>query len=87
MIKAEVEITNSMGIHMRPAKVLCQKALEFHSVITLRCGTKAVDAKSVLGVLSAGVKANDIVEIQCEGDDEDKALKSIVELINKGLGE
>ena len=87
MVKADVVIKNATGLHMRPARLLCKEALEFEALITLQNKDKVVDAKSVLGLLSACVKANDTVTIQCEGRDEEEALKAIIELINTGLGE
>ena len=87
MVKADVVIKNATGLHMRPARLLCKTALEFESVITVQNKGKTVDAKSVLGLLSACIKENDAVTIQCEGTDEEAALKVIIDLINEGLGE
>lgn len=87
MVKADVVIKNATGLHMRPARLLCKTALEFESVITVQNKEKIVDAKSVLGLLSACIRGNDSVTIQCEGQDEEAALKAIIDLINEGLGE
>ena len=87
MVKADVVITNATGLHMRPARELCKKALEFESVITVHAKEKIVDAKSVLGLLSACIKENESITVQCEGEDEESALAEIVNFINQGLGE
>ena len=45
------------------------------------------NAKSVLSVLGACVKSGDEIEIVCEGEDEQKALDVMVQLVVDGLGE
>ena len=50
-------------------------------------GENIANAKSVLSVLGACIKSGDEIELICEGDDEEKALREMVELIESGLGE
>lgn len=45
------------------------------------------NAKSVLSVLGACIKSGDEIMIVCEGNDEDEALKELVQLVEAGLGE
>ncbi len=84
----KVKIKNRTGLHLRPAGVLCKNAIEYGSVITFRYGGNNIaNAKSVLSVLGACIKSGDEIELICEGEDEEKALKEIVALIESGLGE
>ena len=85
MIKQKVIVKNQLGLHLRPAGILCRTAMLYKSHITLTCGTATVNAKSVLSVLGAGVKTGDVVEITCEGMDEQEALDVLVELFESGL--
>ena len=45
------------------------------------------NAKSVLSVLGACVKCGDEVEFVCDGEDEEEALKTLINAIESGLGE
>ena len=45
------------------------------------------NAKSVLSVLGACIKKGDEIELICEGEDEEEALKAMVDAIMDGLGE
>ena len=45
------------------------------------------NAKSVLSVLGACIKSGDEIEIVCEGEDEEEALKALVALVENGFGE
>ena len=45
------------------------------------------NAKSVLSVLGACIKSGDEIQIICEGNDEEQALKTMIRLVEDGLGE
>lgn len=87
MVSGKVIIKNPTGLHLRPAGLLCKSAMEYKSKITLKFNECNANAKSVLGVLGACVKSGDEIELVCEGDDEEEALKTLLELIEEGLGE
>ena len=87
MVKAKVVIRNLTGLHLRPAGVLCNKAILFKSKIHFQVRDTTANAKSVLSVLGACVKCGDEITLICEGDDEEEALKALVGAIEGGLGE
>ena len=61
--------------------------MRFKSLITFTFRENTANAKSVLSVLGACVKCGDEIEFICEGEDEEKALESLVKAIENGLGE
>lgn len=88
MVSQKVTIKNPTGLHLRPAGILCKKAIDYGSSITFKYGGENIaNAKSVLSVLGACIKSGDEIELICEGEDEEKALKEMIELIESGLGE
>lgn len=87
MVSQKVVIKNPTGLHLRPAGILCKEAMKFKSLITFKYGENTANAKSVLSVLGACIKSGDELEFFCEGEDEEIALKTIVEVIEGGLGE
>jgi phosphocarrier protein len=87
MVSSKVVVNNPTGLHLRPAGLLCNLALEYTSKVNLRIKDTTANAKSILGVLSACVKTGDEIEIICEGPDEEEALSTIVKAIEEGLGE
>lgn len=87
MLHRKVTIINPTGLHLRPAAVLCKKAMEFQSHITFEFENCTSNAKSVLSVLSACVKCGDQIELCCDGSDEQEAINALVDSIEKGLGE
>ena len=87
MVNQRVTIKNPTGLHLRPAGILCKEAMQFKSLITFEFEGNVSNAKSVLSVLGACVKCGDEIELTCEGEDEDEALKSLIGAIESGLGE
>ncbi|SFB13146.1 phosphocarrier protein [Acetitomaculum ruminis DSM 5522] len=87
MVSQKVIVKNPTGLHLRPAGMLCEKSQEFKSKISFIHKTYHANAKSVLSVLGACVKSGDEIELVCEGEDEEKALETIINLVENGLGE
>ena len=87
MVSEKVVVRNLTGLHLRPAGILCNRAILFKSRIQFRIGNTVANAKSVLSVLGACVKSGDEIEIICDGEDEAKALETLIRAIENGLGE
>ena len=86
--EATTMIRNSQGMHARPASIFVQKASSFSSKIQLRTANgKAVDAKSILMVMSLGLTYGDQVTIAADGPDARKAVNELIRLIDSGFGE
>ncbi len=78
------------GLHARPATLLAKTAAAFSSTITienLTQGSKPVNAKSPLTVLSIGIQRHDRLRIAADGEDEDEAIEAIARLIASNFGE
>jgi len=87
MVCKKVTVKNPTGLHLRPAGLFCKTAMRFKSKITFQIKDSTANAKSVLSVLGACVKSGDEIELICEGEDEEEALKEMVRLVEEGIGE
>jgi len=87
MKERKVTIKHEVGLHARPAAQFVKTASKYTSDVTLSYDGKTKNAKSILGVLSMGVGANAEITIQAEGDDEEKVINALAELINDNFGE
>ena len=70
-------IINLQGLHARPATTLVNLANSFSSDITMTYDGITVDMKSIMGVLSLGIKRGTQVTVRTEGIDHVEAMKSI----------
>lgn len=87
MVSEKVVVQNKLGFHARPAAVLTQIAIQFNSKVDIVIEEKRITAKSILGIMSANIKKDSEIEIQCDGPDEEIALETVIDNIKKGLGE
>ncbi len=88
-VQATVKLLNKVGLHARPAAMFVQTANKFKSDIKVgkKGESREVDAKSILGILSLAAEFNDVITIKANGEDAEKALKALVELVNSKFGE
>ncbi len=87
MIERDITITNSSGLHARPATFFIQKANSYKSSVWVKSEDRQVNAKSLLGVLSLGIAKGMSVTLIAEGPDETAAVVGLSELINSGFSE
>ena len=87
MISKTLTVVNPSGLHLRPAGGLSQAARKFKCDVIIECGDKKIVAKSVLNVMAAGIKSGTEINLICDGEDEEEALKTLSESIESGLGE
>lgn len=83
MVSEKVYVNAGSGLHLRPAGLLCKKAMEYECSIRIMTKTAAVNAKSVLSVLGACIGKGDQIEIVCDGNREAEALAAIRKLIEE----
>lgn len=72
-----ISVNLSDGLEARPIALLVQEASRFDSRIYLEMGTKKVNAKSIMGMMSLGLANGDEIIITTEGSDEDAAASAI----------
>jgi len=87
MVSREVKITNSIGLHARPATFFIQRANSFKSSVWVEKDDRKINAKSLLGILSLGIAKGMPITIIADGADENDALESLCELVNSGFEE
>lgn len=82
-------VKNKKGLHARPASNFVTKAQEFEADITLKRldqeNPKNVNAKSVMGVLAAGITEGTKIEISATGNDSKEAVEALIELLESDL--
>ena len=85
MITKKIKIQIQNGLEARPVAVLVQVASQFNSSIYVECGDKKVNAKSIMAVMSLGVKKGNEVIITAEGEDEEDAIAEIQKVLEENL--
>lgn len=83
----KVILKNESGLHARPASELAKIASKYQCTINLIVNGKIINAKSILNIMSAGIKTSSEIDIQCDGEDEKKALLEIEKAFKNNFGE
>ena len=65
------------GLEARPAAMLVQVASQYDSRIYLESGSKRVNAKSIMGMMTLGLIAGQSITVEADGADEDQAVSEI----------
>ena len=81
MTTQEITLKNEEGLHARPATEIVKNASKYNCDIKFDVNGIKYNAKSVLNIMSAGIKNNTQIKIICDGVDENQALSKIVELL------
>jgi phosphotransferase system HPr (HPr) family protein len=90
MKSAQFDVMDPVGLHARPAALFVKLANTFSSNITIcnvSAGGKWANAKSILGLLTCGVKQGDRVEVKAEGNDEEQAVAALEKLVTSNFTE
>ncbi|SHJ99970.1 HPr family phosphocarrier protein [Hespellia stercorisuis] len=77
MIKKPVEIKQDDGLDARPIALLVQQASQYASQVYIEVGTKKINAKSIMGMMSLNLSKGENVTVVAEGSDEKKAAEGI----------
>ncbi|MTQ96859.1 HPr family phosphocarrier protein [Pseudoflavonifractor sp. BIOML-A6] len=70
MYTETVIIPNKTGLHARPASDLVEFCKQFSSLIELLSDRKTINAKSIISLLSGGLKQYTEVQVRATGEDE-----------------
>ena len=87
MARAEIEISNKLGLHARASAKLTQLAGSFASEVWIEKGTRRINAKSIMGVMMLAAGKGSLITVETTGSDEQPALESLLKLIADKFGQ
>ena len=77
MIYKEMTIADPNGLKSRVAANFVQVAGKFESQVLIECENKKINAKSIMGVLSLGIKQGESIYVIANGKDEAEAIEAL----------
>ena len=81
MVSKSVKVNLSQDAEARPVAVLVQIASRYESRVNILSGSKKVNAKSIMGMMSLGFTNGSDVSVEADGADEETALSEITKYI------
>jgi len=90
MYRRRVLVASAVGLHARPAGLVARTAAAQPTPVSIGkvvdgVPATAVDAASVLGLMTLGAQHGDEVELSAEGDQAEQAVSALAELIERDL--
>lgn len=81
MISKEIIVRCESGLHNNQATYFVQKANEFDCGIWVESGSRKMNAKSLLGIMSLGIVTGASVTLSADGKDEQSAMDAMEALL------
>ena len=85
MIEKEIVVRCESGLHNKQATYFVQKANEFDCGIWLVSGSRKMNAKSLLGIMSLGVVTGAVVTLMADGHDAAVAVDALETLLQRDI--
>ena len=85
MYSKEVVVRCESGLHNRQATYFVQKANEFESSIWLESGSRKMNAKSLLGIMSMGIITGAVVTLSADGSDAEAAVNALETMLQQDV--
>jgi phosphocarrier protein len=86
-ITKELTIINRLGLHARPSAMFVKTASRFKCEIWVEKDGERVNGKSIMGLMMLAAGQGSKLLLTCEGNDCDKALAEIEEIIRRKFDE
>lgn len=87
MIEREIDITNKVGLHARPASLLVEAAHKFRSRIWIEKDGQVANGKNIMSLLLLSADKGSSIKIRAEGSDAAEAVQTLVKLVKNKFGE
>lgn len=85
--RCTIRVPLPSGIHARPAARIVAALKPFTAEVTLSAHGKTANARSIVALLSAGIRHDDDIEIAGGGPDARAAIAAVATLIEQGISE
>ena len=85
MFNKDVIVRCESGLHNKQATYFVQKANEFESSIWLESGSRKMNAKSLLGIMSMGIITGTKVILSAAGPDAEAAVNALESLLQRDV--
>src|SRR3954470_9244265 len=86
-LEKEVTVINRLGLGARPAAMFVRIASRFRSEVWVEKEGEQINGKSIMGLMMLAAGQGSKLHIRCEGQDADRAMQELEELIKNGFNE
>ena len=85
MFSKEIVVRCESGLHNKQATYFVQRANEFECNIWLESGSRKMNAKSLLGIMSLSIVTGATVVLSASGTDAEAAVNALEQLLQRDV--
>ena len=85
MITKEIVVRCESGLHNKQASYFVQKANEFDCSIWVESGSRKMNAKSLLGIMSLRIVTGATIILSADGADAEAAMDALEVLLQRDI--
>ena len=80
--RRQVEITNSLGLHLRPAEKFVKLALRYQSDVRVHHNGNQFNGKSILDLTTLAAECGTRLDLEARGPDAEAAVEALADLVS-----
>jgi phosphocarrier protein HPr len=85
MVSRQVEISNSLGLHLRAADKFVRLAQQFSADVSVAYDNRKVSGRNILDMATLAAACGARLELETNGPDADAALDALIALVACGF--
>ena len=85
--ESTVRIVNRSGLHARPCHALVTRALLYKSDLRVACGSREVNGKSILELMTLSAPCSAELHLKARGEDARALIQDLAALVASGFAE
>lgn len=86
-VSREVEVTDPLGLHLRPVADIVALARRFRAEVRVGCDGRTASARSVLDLMTLAAARGSRLELEADGPEAEAAMAALIDLIGRGIDE
>jgi phosphocarrier protein HPr len=79
--RRQVEVSNALGLHLRPALKFVELALKYQAEVRIHYNGSDFNGKSILELTSLAAEFGSRLELEARGPDASEAVEALADLV------
>jgi phosphocarrier protein HPr len=80
----QVEITNSLGLHLRVADRIVRLTQRFRAEVRISCDGRTASARSILDLTTLAAACGSRLDLEADGPEAEAAVEAVIDLLGSG---
>lgn len=87
MIRKEITIINTLGLHARPAAQIVKLAAQRKASLWIEKDGERINGKSIMGVMMLAAEKGSSITLEANGAEEEELIRELEELFRNKFNE